>query len=152
MAVDPGPSSFWWMCRLTPHRRLVMIGDMQTPIPFHEIEPYVRHRLGCGCPDQVFREIEDEQRLLAGVPCQRLAIGGRLLVYRVLEDQLPARPVALVEALLVDGRAERDRLGFNRLRVVLPHVWLESEPGLKTLADSLGEASRLHLHFEAEDE
>ncbi|OQX45698.1 MAG: hypothetical protein B0D90_02135, partial [Candidatus Sedimenticola endophacoides] len=82
-----------------------------------QITPFVR-RLGCRCPAALFERIESGIRRRCGVDCQRILIGGRLLIY-VVPAALAGDPVALAPRLLAAGVAERDREGFNRFRLVL---------------------------------
>ncbi len=82
---------------------------------------FVRQVLGCNCPEAVFKHIENARdiSLPSGIVLRnRIRIGNRLLIYVVsaeteafMKDSLPE----LVRA----GRDERDRLGFNRFRLVL---------------------------------
>ncbi|MCU0305819.1 MAG: hypothetical protein MUC56_17340 [Thermoanaerobaculales bacterium] len=78
---------------------------------------FVRETLGCGCPDEVVAAT-----VLDAGPQGELGldVGGRLLV-RVLPaedlDRLVDGFPETVERLL----AERDRRGFNRLRLVVAH-------------------------------
>ncbi len=84
------------------------------------IETFVRQRLGCGCPDEVFRDITQEWPGVHGEDGfdQRLRIGGRLLIDIVRLESI-AQAQAGLETLLRAGRAERDRAGYNRFRLVL---------------------------------
>ena len=80
---------------------------------------FIRETLGCDCPDEVFEKIEygnadhgEETRM------GTITVGGRLLVYiwkvndlAVVEAKLPA--------VLLHGKEHRDRLGLNRIRIVL---------------------------------
>lgn len=106
---------------------------------------FVRETLGCGCPDEVVaRTVLD--RSAAGEP--GLDVGGRLLV-RVLASDDRDRLVGTFAATVERLRAERDRRGFNRLRlvVVLPDRQaalaraLETELGAIAVGDD-----RVHLH------
>lgn len=83
-----------------------------------EIERFVRDTLGCGCPDEVFEQIEygPPPAALAALGVERrLLVGGRLLAYIVpCGPRLPA-----IRKLVEAGRSERDREGYNRFRLVL---------------------------------
>lgn len=84
------------------------------------IERFARGQLGCTCPDEVFSRIEQSPDCSPGEDgiSRRLAIGGRLLVQ-------VAEPASLGEALerlagwVRAGCADRDRLGHQRLRLVI---------------------------------
>ncbi len=80
-----------------------------------ELVRFVRETLGCGCPDDVLARIavdvsED------GEP--GLDVGGRLLV-RVLSGQDLDHLIETFPATVERLSAERDRRGFNRLRMVV---------------------------------
>jgi hypothetical protein len=108
----------------------------------------VRECLGCACPDDVFANVDAHRDLRVGeVPVSwRVAVGGRLLVY-VLEtgggEDLGPLLLTLVPAAL----AERDRGGYNRLRLVL----VGDGPDLVRAGELAVEAAgladpRLHVH------
>lgn len=84
-----------------------------------QVEPFVRNVLGCGCPDEVFEQVELEDRTGQGLAYQCIRVGGRLLVY--LAD-LPGSPgwEGRLEQLIVQGLRERDQRCYNRFRLVLP--------------------------------
>lgn len=111
---------------------------------------FVRDTLGCRCPDAVLREIDYRRgavlasgRILTG----RVAVGGRLLIYiSEVGDPLGAEPV--VEDLLANGRAERERGGYQRFRLVLA---ANDRVATRALAEPLfarcaAGDDRLHLH------
>ena len=108
------------------------------------IERFVRDDLGCGCPPEVFERIElraDAQ--VAGLPALRIEIGARLLVYLFAE---PVDGAVSVQAVAEEGRAERDQLGLNRVRL----VWFADSPpqgAADALAAEVGVSDdRLHVH------
>jgi hypothetical protein len=105
---------------------------------------FVRQVLGCGCPDDLVARTVVES---AGDDLVGLDVGGRLLV-RLLPsgdlDGLIADFPETVERLV----AERDRRGFNRLRMVVVHpehdavaTTLEAMLELVPSADE-----RIHIH------
>ena len=115
---------------------------------------FIRSTLGCGCPDEVLSRIEcsrshdgpaDDLRLT------RMNVGGQLLVY-VLEGGFPGdAAAAAVPAVLASGLSERDRGGFNRLRIVLAtdipdEVRPRAEAAFRAAAPA---DDRLHLHVVA---
>ncbi len=89
-----------------------MDGDHST------LKRFIRHTLGCGCPDEVLDKIAIDRLSPTppgGRPILRIDVGGRLLIYlvdRLLSD-------AALGDLLLSGVADRNEHGFNRLRVVL---------------------------------
>ena len=82
-----------------------------------ELIRFVRDTLGCGCPDDVVASTVVE-RSAAGEP--GLDVGGRLLV-RVLPTRDLSELMAGFEQTVARLRAERDRRGFRRLRLVVAH-------------------------------
>ena len=119
------------------------------------IERFVRGTLGCGCPDEVFQSMVI-RRLPAGadrLPVVELLVGSRLLIHVVAPP--PAGGVAdWLERLAADGRATRDRHGYNRFRLVVvaapgcaaPGAGLESRFARTAVGDD-----RMHLHVVASD-
>ncbi|OQX35341.1 MAG: hypothetical protein B0D96_07000 [Candidatus Sedimenticola endophacoides] len=71
-----------------------------------QITPFVR-RLGCRCPAALFERIESGIRRRCGVDCQRILIGGRLLIY-VVPAALAGDPVALALRRVCRGRVGAD--------------------------------------------
>ena len=115
-----------------------------------EIVRFVRDRLGCQCPPEVFRSISvaPAPGLEALAPgCCLISVGGRLLVL-VWPDPGVQPVAAALPELVTQGRRLRDAAGFNRLRVVIA----SSEPSneQRRLAPLFTEAAggdpRLHLH------
>ncbi|MEJ2508651.1 MAG: hypothetical protein P8009_04065 [Gammaproteobacteria bacterium] len=128
-----------------------------------EVRDFVRRTLGCSCPEHVFDRIEDaECTARPGMPgYRRLVIGDRLLIYLVtpVEEEAavgaapPAGIAAQLPVVLASGRAERDRLGLNRFRAVVPSTDPPRlEPVLRevfeTFRDQVGD-DKLHLHVVA---
>jgi hypothetical protein len=81
---------------------------------------FIRHTLGCGCPDSVFENIEQSVLPSSVVtpPCTRIVVGETLLVYLVSHSHLAAATEQVIE-LGRRGRADRDEHGYNRFRLVL---------------------------------
>lgn len=84
----------------------------------HSLIRFLRGPLGCGCPDEVLREIAWQPQQVAGERLLRIAVGGGLLVYLWPSDD-PRRLEEVLPALLTAGRSERDREGFNRFRLAV---------------------------------
>jgi len=110
---------------------------------------FVRETLGCGCGEEVFRQLETSRDLrVADVPVAwRIDVGQRLLVY-VLEVSDASDLEPRLGTLVRVGRAERDAGGFNRLRLV---VSTEDPAGISDQAQRIVERSgaadeRVHLH------
>lgn len=111
---------------------------------------FVRVTLGCGCPDEIVAQTVVEAVEGQG---RGLDVGGRLLVRLIPSDDLEA---------LVDEfpdtvrrlRDERDRRGFQRLRMVIVHREAEIVGDvlsrmLQVLA--VGD-DRVHIHVVADSE
>jgi hypothetical protein len=123
----------------------------------HDLERmqhFIRETLGCGCPEEVLQWIEcshsqpvPEHSLLL----TRIDVGGRLLVYVVEGDEAPESAVEALPALVAAGLAERDRAGFNRLRLVVASDDPETIGPLaeRAFADSAPQDDRIHLHVVA---
>jgi hypothetical protein len=121
---------------------------MHTAIPLAAVESFVRECLGCGCPAAVFEQVESDIRELNDLRYQRLLAGERLLVY-LLSESDPARLSGQLELLLRVGITERDRAGYNRLRIVVPDLPnpLTQSGLLERFAQQAPGDERVHLHF-----
>lgn len=117
---------------------------------FTAVRDLVRQGLGCGCPEEVFDEIDlsriepDQDR----PAMKRLLIGRRLLI-RILPCDDPAALERLLPPLLRELRQERDRLGYNRVRLVIAAT---DPASLQPAAGLLFQAQtdvdeRMHLHI-----
>ena len=84
-----------------------------------QIKDFVRHSLGCKCPDNVFEHIED-QRITSGISphTRAITVGGKLLLY-VWEIDNPDQLQEGIPAILAAGKKERNELGLNRFRAIL---------------------------------
>lgn len=114
-----------------------------------EIVRFVREVLGCGCPDEVVaRTVVDPGE--GGEP--GLDVGGRLLV-RVLPSDDVNRLIDVFPETVERLRRERDRRGFNRLRLVvhsMPEVAADTlQEMLPVIAAADGE---VYLHAVSGDE
>ena len=113
------------------------------PVP--ELVRFVRETLGCGCPEEVVARTRLD-RSGAGEP--GLDVGGRLLVRVLVGDHVEDLVRTLPETVL-RLRDERDRRGFNRLRIVVAHDRLDVvAASLDEVLAALGPGDdRLHLHL-----
>jgi hypothetical protein len=118
------------------------------------IERFVRGTLGCGCPDEVFHSISIAHlpALAARPPVLQLLVGSRLVIHIVT---LPAGAAVngWLEQLAAQGRATRERHGYNRFRLVIAtsaaaplRVDLEAR-----FARATGNDQRAHLHLIGSD-
>jgi hypothetical protein len=115
-----------------------------------ELEYFARETLGCRCAPEVFSQVEDSETPPLGLPeiRRRIAIGGRLLIYVVeVGDGVP--DVAQLSHWVTAGRAERDRRGMNRLRLVVS-LNDPTPPSVTVIEDAFsrlqGLDERIHLH------
>jgi hypothetical protein len=121
------------------------------------VQHFIRSTLGCGCPEEVLQWIECSQTETVpehGLLLTRIDVGGRLLVYVVAGDVLPETAAEALPALLAAGLAERERAGFNRLRLVVAG---DDPDAIRPLAecafaDSAPHDDRVHLHVVAIDD
>jgi len=118
------------------------------------IKKFVRHVLGCTCPDRVFERIEDREVESTDSPHTRtITVGGRLLIYiwRVdASDDLKQG----ISSMLAAGKKERDARGLNRFRAVLAvenpqTIQLQVEFCFSQFKDS---DDRMHIHIVSVDE
>jgi hypothetical protein len=112
------------------------------------IKTFVQKTLGCGCPEEVFRHIEYqtaiplENHVLAG----KINIGNRLLVY-IAEITKEEELSDLLPFLVKLGKAERDRLQFNRFRLVLAAEGTGNlEQHANIVFGNVEKDDRVHLH------
>lgn len=118
------------------------------------IEHFVRDSLGCQCPDEVFRQIEVSPLVRPhgqGMD-RRIMVGGRLLIHIVEAPERLDEP-AWLERMAVAGRDERDRLAYNRYRLVVAST---AETADRTSLEqrftrALGGDQHAHLHVLAAD-
>jgi len=123
-----------------------------TPNDTTAIERFVRGTLGCQCPDEVVRHVEVGPLSLpaGGGTGRRLVVGDRLLIHIVTALERPDIP-GWIERLAVAGRDERDRLAYNRYRLVVAST---AEMGArerleKRFIRALEGDDRAHLHVVA---
>ena len=114
------------------------------------IEHFIRHELGCQCPDEVFRRIgvTDSPEEFGNWPQGRLiSVGERLLILVVRSDDADALR-RMLGGLLQEGRRLRDARGFNRFRLVIATSRAAAmAPALRERFERLeGMDERLHLH------
>ncbi len=114
------------------------------------IERFVRGTLGCGCPDEVFEHLVISRLpAIAGrPPIVQLLVGSRLLIH-VVAPPNGAAANGWIEQLAANGRAARDRHGYNRFRLVIAsQVPLTSARELQDrFARAIVGDEKAHLHF-----
>lgn len=122
-----------------------------TTIQTARLRTFIRTTLGCTCPDEVLELIRCSHSDLAKkheVRLTRIDVGGRLLVYVIEAGNDPQSAAEALGAVIAAGRVERDRGGFNRLRVVIADddrgvIRAKVERGFE---DSAPRDDRVHLH------
>jgi hypothetical protein len=120
------------------------------------VKDFVQCTLGCGCPEEVFESIQrtadvrisDRIRLK-----EKIKIGERLLIYIVEVDSIEALNT-IVPVLIIAGRDERDRIEFNRFRLV---VATDNVEELKPIATEIFMTAsdvdeKVHLHLVLKDD
>lgn len=85
-----------------------------------DIKAFVKHTLGCQCPEQVFEHIEWHRNVRVDhiLLSNKLNVGNRLLIYVLTGENTDSVKSSLL-TLVRQGKNERDTLGFNRLRLVI---------------------------------
>ena len=119
------------------------------------IEHFVRSTLGCGCPDEVFQHLV-VSRLppIAGrPPIVQLQVGSRLLIHVVARPD-GAAANGWIEQLAANGRAARDRHGYNRFRLVIasPAPLSSAREIEERFARAIVGDEKAHLHFVGSDQ
>lgn len=121
-----------------------------TPAERDTIERFVRGTLGCGCPDEVFEHLVISRiPAIAGrPPIVQLQVGSRLLIHVVAPPE-GAAANGWIEQLAVNGRAARDRHGYNRYRLVIASP--APPTAAREIQDRFARAivgdEKAHLHF-----
>jgi hypothetical protein len=116
------------------------------------IERFVRGTLGCGCPHEVFEHVFIKH--LPGVagrpPIVQLLVGSRLLIH-VVRPPVAEAVNGWVEQLASNGRAARDRHGYNRFRLVIasPTPPAAASEIQQCFARAILGDQKAHLHFVA---
>ena len=113
------------------------------------IKDFVQKTLGCGCPEEVFRQIESQAEVLLGdhVRAGRINIGNRLLIY-VVDIKAEETLMSLLPFLIEKGKTERDSLQFNRFRLVLAtDENSRIDQKAKDLFETISKDDKIHLHI-----
>jgi hypothetical protein len=105
----------------------------------------VRDTLGCTCPREIFDHYQVGSHISGDIPMVQLIMGERVLV-RIVDAARLNEPEKTAMELLIEGRAERDRLSLNRFRLViigtLPPSQAQVLTGLPGTMDP-----KVHLHI-----
>lgn len=117
----------------------------------NHIKTFVRHVLGCECPDEVFARIDCQCNIVlnSGIVLRnKINIGSRLLIYGV-EMNTSDFLKNMLATLVPIGINERDEKGFNRFRLVIATDNLDK---IKDKAEKIFKAveskdEKVHLHI-----
>lgn len=107
-----------------------------------KVKEFVRDKLGCKCPNEVFEIIEVERNFSSEVLQYRINVGNRLLIYVV--DGSRCQTEESVRNLVEEGVKERDERNFNRFRLVLAMDEIYEFRRLMKIVDGIEKA---HIHF-----
>ena len=115
-----------------------------------DIARFVRHELGCRCPDEVFNTISVNEHPEAFGSMRNaclVSIGGQLLILLISTRQWRSLAGRLDE-LFRQGRHLRDSGGFNRFRLVIATSDTAAADAslTQTFARLDDTDERLHLH------
>lgn len=117
---------------------------------FTAVHHFVRHILGCGCPEEVFDDLDLSLATAweSGPTVKTLLVGRRLLIC-ILDCQEMEELKNLLPRLARMYRDERDRQGYNRVRIVVAtRTPVSLSPAADFLFQSLPEVDdRMHLHI-----
>jgi len=112
------------------------------------IKDFVQKTLGCGCPEEVFRQIESQAEVPLDdhVRAGRINVGNRLLIY-VVEIKEEETLMSLLPFLIDKGKTERDSLQFNRFRLVLATDENSTiDQKAKALFETIEKDEKIYLH------
>ena len=113
------------------------------------LERFIRDTLGCTCPDDVFEHTDSRCQVTLGSVTlnRRINVGHRLLIY-LMECDDPEVLRSRLPEVFSRGLEERDRKGFNRLRVVVATDNRQpvSRAAQRVFEGQGGVDKRLHLH------
>jgi hypothetical protein len=119
------------------------------------IKTFVKQTLGCTCPEEVFNHIECKSNIKLNdniVLSNKINIGGRLLIY-VIEVSNTDSIKYILPSLISTGKEERDRLNFNRFRLVLA---VDNLNEIKHVVDfifkPINKDERIHLNIVRKDD
>lgn len=115
-----------------------------------KIKSFVKHTLGCACPEEVFEYIDCQSNIVLNeniVLRNKINIGNRLLIY-IVESSNPASIKNILPFLVNSGRTERDHLKFNRFRLVLVTENMDGiKKAVESIFDTIHKDDKVHLHI-----
>jgi hypothetical protein len=115
---------------------------------YKPVEQFIRYTLGCTCPDEVFKQIRVQSAPAPSGSIIKIHVGNRLLVYIWILDDLN-QILRHLSAILKSGKNERDRMDFNRFRLVVGFtVGEERSRQTESAFSSCTETDdKMHLHI-----
>jgi len=110
-----------------------------------KIKEFVRDKMGCKCPDEVFEHVEVEKDLKLGYfdINYKINVGNRLLIYVVDGEKCNSEEI---QNIVNKGVKERDERNFNRFRLVLIMDEMNEEKCQK-LIEIVEKIEKAHIHF-----
>jgi len=117
-----------------------------------KVKDFVKGTLGCGCPDELFENIEARLADETEGFDREYLIGGRLLV-RLVEGSSKQSLLKTLPMLVADGYEAREKRSLNRFRlVVFSDEPQETESAIEPLFVRLSQVDdRVHLHVLSSD-
>ena len=119
------------------------------------IKEFVRRRLGCNCPEEIFQCIAC--RTVAGIdtnipPVYEINIGNRLLIFAAAIDEADSLRYVLSK-LVQAGTNKRNEKKFNRFRLVLLTTRVNDvREEVFGIFDSIVTDEKIHLHVINKDD
>ena len=122
----------------------------------NEIKGFIRGRLGCKCPENVFKQIDvvkppADLKIILGdefyQKSQLINVGGTLLILK-LESGSMKSMISILEGVLNRGVEIRDTGGYNRFRLVVA-TYNQTDSDLllrKKFGNITGSDKKVHLH------
>ena len=113
------------------------------------VQQFVRHQLGCGCPDSVFDHIvvgspSVFDAVAEQIPELQILVGRKLLI-SIVDVTLNGIMESFVELWLTQGQRIRDEHNLNRFRLVLicDDTFKKGKNGFSQFCGD----DRVHLHL-----
>ncbi len=118
------------------------------------IKRLVTEKLGCRCPEEVFRHIDIQHEPVVAEDLKltkRINIGNRLLIYLLkVDDSQDINKI--LEKLLDTGIKDRDVNKFNRIRIVIIVDRKNDYEKYAVEFSKLNKDDKAHLHILGPDE
>jgi hydrogenase maturation factor len=112
------------------------------------LKDFVKNELGCKCPDDVFKRMKVNEKIIMGnfQIDRRIIIGNKLLLYILFNDSVDVL-IKNLPYIIEYGIGDREKHGFNRLRIVILKDNIEIQNSLTTLISKIErENQKAHVH------